>query len=157
MCTFPTAEAASKLRAHVSGSGQSAAAASQYHHIEQRLARLLLILDHYAGSEFSMPQALMAPLLGVRRAGVSGAAHNLQAQRLIAYRRGRICVLERRGLEKKSCECYRFIRRQYVHFQRMLPRLTASSFSPGAAVMRHDDALEGHDGSGTRRRDTGKC
>jgi CRP-like cAMP-binding protein len=103
-------------------------ACSQHHDIEQRLARLLLTLDHYAGSgEFSMPQASMAPLLGVRRAGVSGAAHGLQAQRLIAYRRGRICVLERRGLEKKSCECYRFIRRQYAHFQAVLPRLLSRS------------------------------
>jgi CRP-like cAMP-binding protein len=92
-------------------------ACSQHHDIEQRLARLLLTLDRYAGSrEFSMSQTSIAPLLGVRRAGVSGAARHLQAQGLIAYRRGRIRVLERHGLEKKSCECYRFIRRQYSHF-----------------------------------------
>jgi CRP-like cAMP-binding protein len=92
-------------------------ACSRHHDIEQRLARLLLTLDHYAASaEFSMPQASIAPLLGVRREGVSGAAGHLQALGLIAYRRGRICILKRRGLEKKSCECYRFIRRQYAHF-----------------------------------------
>jgi CRP-like cAMP-binding protein len=103
-------------------------ACSQHHDIEQRLARLLLTLDQYAASgEFSMPQASIAPLLGVRRAGVSEAAHHLQAQRLIAYRRGRISVLERRALEKKSCECYRFIRRQYAHFQGVLPRLLSRS------------------------------
>jgi CRP-like cAMP-binding protein len=103
-------------------------ACSQHHDIEQRLARLLLTLDHYAGSEeFSMPQASIAPLLGVRRAGVSGAAYHLQAQGLIAYWRGRICVLERRGLEKKSCECYRFIKRQFASFQAGLPRLLSRS------------------------------
>lgn len=99
-------------------------ACSQHHDIEQRLARLLLILNHYAGSqEFSMVQAALAGLLGVRRAGITGAAGNLQAQGLIRYERGRIAVLDARGLEKTSCECYRFIRRQYAHFQRLLPRL----------------------------------
>jgi CRP-like cAMP-binding protein len=101
-------------------------ACSQHHDIEQRLARLLLTLDDYAVSgEFSMPQASIAPLLGVRRAGVSGAAHSLQALRLISYRRGRIRILERRGLEKKSCECYRFIRRQYAQFQAVPPQLSS--------------------------------
>ena len=105
-------------------------ACSQHHDIEQRLARLLLTLDHYAGSaEFSMPQASIAPLLGVRRAGVSEAAHHLRTQGLIEYRRGRIGVLKRRGLEKQSCECYRFIRRQYAHFQAALPRLLSQSRS----------------------------
>lgn len=51
------------------------------------------------------------------------AAGKLQAQGLIRYQRGRIAVLDRRGLEKTSCECYRFIRHQYAHSQRMLPRL----------------------------------
>lgn len=99
-------------------------ACSQHHDIEQRLARLLLTLNHYAGAqEFSMVQASLAGLLGVRRAGITGAAGKLQAQGLIGYQRGRITVLDRQGLETTSCECYRFIRRQYAHFQRMLPRL----------------------------------
>ncbi len=99
-------------------------ACSQHHGIEQRVARLLLTLDHYAGSaEFSMPQASIAALLGVRRAGVSEAASHLRAQGLIAYRRGLTGVLERRDLEKRSCECYRFIRRQYAAFQSDLPRV----------------------------------
>ena len=99
-------------------------ACSQHHDIEQRLARLLLILNHYAGSqEFSMVQAALAGLLGVRRAGITGAAGKLQAEGLIRYQRGRITILDARGLEKTSCECYRFIRRQYAHFQRLVPRL----------------------------------
>ncbi len=99
-------------------------ACSQHHDIEQRLARLLLTLNHYAGSQaFPMVQASLAGLLGVRRAGITGAAGKLQALGLIRYQRGRITVLDRPGLERTSCECYRFIRRQYAHFQRMLPRL----------------------------------
>ena len=99
-------------------------ACSQHHDIEQRLARLLLTLNYYAGAqEFSMVQASLAGLLGVRRAGITGSAGKLQAQGLIRYQRGRITVLDRRGLERTSCECYRFIRRQYADFQRVLPRL----------------------------------
>jgi len=103
-------------------------ACSQHHDIEQRLARLLLTLSRYAGRrEFSMVQSSLAGLLGVRRAGITAAAGALQARGLISYRRGRIAVLDRRGLEKTSCECYRFIGRQYAHFQRKLPRLPAGS------------------------------
>lgn len=99
-------------------------ACSQHHDIEQRLARLLLTLNHYAGSrEFSIVQASLAGLLGVRRAGITAAAGGLQAQGLIRYQRGRITILDRPGLEKASCECHRFMRRQYAQFQRMLPRL----------------------------------
>jgi CRP-like cAMP-binding protein len=99
-------------------------ACSQHHDIEQRLARLLLTLNYYAGSRgFPMVQESMAALLGVRRAGVSAAAGKLQAQGLMRYRRGRISNVEARRLEKMSCECYRFIRQQYAQFQDMLPLL----------------------------------
>lgn len=99
-------------------------ACSQHHDIEQRPARLLLTLSDYAGPRgFPMVQESMAALLGVRRAGVSGAAGKLQAQGLMRYRRGRISNVEARRLEKMSCECYRFIRQQYAQFQDMLPLL----------------------------------
>jgi CRP-like cAMP-binding protein len=99
-------------------------ACSQHHDIERRLARLLLTMNYYAGSRgFPMLQESMAALLGVRRAGVSGAAGKLQAQGLLTYRRGRISNVNGRRLEKMSCECYRFIRQQYAQFQDMLPRL----------------------------------
>jgi CRP-like cAMP-binding protein len=99
-------------------------ACSQHHDIEQRLARLLLTLNHYAGSrEFPMMQAALAALLGVRRSGISEAAGKFQTQGLVRYERGCIRVIDRRGLEKKCCECYRFIRRQYARFQHRLPHL----------------------------------
>jgi CRP-like cAMP-binding protein len=108
-------------------------ACSQHHDIEQRLARLLLTLRHYAGAaEFSMPQASIAPLLGVRRAGVSEAAQRLKGQGLIEYQRGRIGVLERRDLEKRSCECYRFNRRQYAQLQAAFPGILSPDPAPSA-------------------------
>jgi CRP-like cAMP-binding protein len=94
-------------------------ACSQHHDIEQRLARLLLTLNAYTGSrEIPLGQSSVAALLGVRRAGVSVAAGNLQAQGVLRCRRGTIKVIDRRTLEKKSCECRRFIQSQYAQFQR---------------------------------------
>lgn len=99
-------------------------ACSQHHDVEQRLARLLLTMSHYAGSrELLMTHESIAALLGVRRAGVTVAASNLQMTGLISYRRGRISVLDRRSLQKRSCECYRFISGQYEHLQLELRRL----------------------------------
>jgi len=94
-------------------------ACSQHHDIEQRLSRLLLTLTDYTGSpEIPLDQASVAALLGVRRAGVSVAAGRLQDQGVLTYRRAVIKVVDRRALEKKSCECRQFIRRQYAQFQR---------------------------------------
>jgi CRP-like cAMP-binding protein len=99
-------------------------ACSQHHNIEQRLPRLLLTMHDYAGSgEFLMVQQSMATLLGVRRAGITESAQELQAANLISYHRGRISVLNKARLMKKSCECYRFIRQQYQRLHEGLPRL----------------------------------
>jgi CRP-like cAMP-binding protein len=99
-------------------------ACSQHHTIERRLPRLLLTMNDYANSEeFLMIQEAIAALLGVRRAGVAEAARRLHDARLIRYRRGRISVLDPPALAKKSCECYRFIRRQYKKLHAELPRL----------------------------------
>jgi len=99
-------------------------ACSQHHGVEQRVARWLLTMNDYAGSrEFLMVHESIAAMLGVRRVGVTEAAQKLQAVALIRYRRGRISVLDKPGLEKKSCECYRFIRQQYQRLHRELPRL----------------------------------
>jgi CRP-like cAMP-binding protein len=87
---------------------------SQHHTVAQRLARWLLTLHDYAASnEFEMSQESIAAMLGARRVGVSEAAGKLQASGLISYRRGRIRILDEAGLKKNSCECYRFIRKQF--------------------------------------------
>jgi Mn-dependent DtxR family transcriptional regulator len=69
-------------------------------------------------TEFALRQEFLAFMLGVRRAGVTAAAGNLQEQGLIRYRRGKIRIVDRAGLERASCECYGIVRRQ---FDRLLP------------------------------------
>lgn len=99
-------------------------ACSQHHDIAQRLPRMLLTLNDYAGSrEFPMTQASAAALLGVRRSGISGTAAKLRDQGLVTYRRGRVKVLDLSGLKSVSCECYRFIRREHARFHALLPPL----------------------------------
>ncbi|MGA7985224.1 MAG: Crp/Fnr family transcriptional regulator [Burkholderiales bacterium] len=99
-------------------------ACSQHHGIEQRLARWLLTMSDYAGSsELLMFQDSIAAMLGVRRVGVTEAAGKFQAAGLVSYRRGHISLLDRPGLERRSCECYRFIRQQYEDLHAALPRL----------------------------------
>jgi CRP-like cAMP-binding protein len=99
-------------------------ACSQHHSIEQRVARWLLTMSDYAMERaFVMVHASIAAMLGVRRVSVTEAAGKLQAAGLIAYRRGRIAILDKAGLRAKSCTCYGFIRRQYAGLQGSLPRL----------------------------------
>lgn len=99
-------------------------ACSQHHSIEQRVARWLITMSDYAApSEFVMVHTSIAAMLGVRRVGVTEAASKLQAAGLIGYSRGRIRVLDKAGLRRKSCDCYRFIREQYAGLHAALPRL----------------------------------
>jgi CRP-like cAMP-binding protein len=89
-------------------------ACSQHHTVAQRLARWLLTMrDRAESSEFKMPHKSIAAMLGARRGGITEAAGALQAAGLITYSRARIRILDAAGLEKKSCECYRFIRQQF--------------------------------------------
>lgn len=95
------------------------AVCNRHHSVEQQLCRwLLLSLDRLCSNELCMTQELIANMLGVRREGVTGAAGKLQAENLISYRRGRILVLDRPGLETKVCECYSVVRKEY---SRLLP------------------------------------
>src|SRR5208282_3142356 len=87
------------------------AVCNRHHSVDQQLCRwLLLSLDRLASNELSMTQELIANMLGVRREGVTEAAGKLQDAGLIIYRRGRITVLDRPGLEARSCECYRVVK-----------------------------------------------
>jgi CRP-like cAMP-binding protein len=89
------------------------AACNRFHSIEQQLCRwLLATLDRLPANELVMTQDLVACALGVRRGGITEAAGNLQRAGLISYRRGHIAVLERRGLETRSCECYAVVRKE---------------------------------------------
>ncbi len=79
---------------------------------------LLLSLDRLTGNELIMTQELIANMLGVRREGVTESALKLQKAGLISYARGHIKVLDRPGLEKRSCECYKVVKKEY---DRLLP------------------------------------
>ena len=95
------------------------AVCNRHHTLDQQLCRwLLLSLDRLKGSELVMTQELIANMLGVRREGVTEAALKLQKAGLIRYTRGRITVLDRVGLEQRSCECYAVVKHEY---DRLLP------------------------------------
>jgi CRP-like cAMP-binding protein len=82
-------------------------ACNRHHALDQQLCRwLLLNLDRRHGNEVTVTQERIAGMLGVRREGVTIAAMKLQKAGLIQYRRGRIAILDRSGLERRSCECY---------------------------------------------------
>ncbi|RZI99222.1 MAG: Crp/Fnr family transcriptional regulator [Rubrivivax sp.] len=84
-----------------------AAACERFHMIGPRLARWLLMSQDRAKSpSFHVTQEFMALMLGVRRVGVTHAAHNFQHSGLIEYRRGELTVLDRAGLETEACSCY---------------------------------------------------
>jgi CRP-like cAMP-binding protein len=100
------------------------AVCNRHHSVDQQLCRwLLLSLDRLASNELTMTQELIANMLGVRREGVTEAAGKLQSAGLIHYSRGRITVLDRSGLEARSCECYAVVKKE---FDRLLPEMTAT-------------------------------
>ena len=95
------------------------AVCNRHHTLDQQLCRwLLLSLDRLDGTELVMTQELIANMLGVRREGVTEAALNLQKLGQIRYSRGRIEMLDRRGIENRSCECYAVVKKEY---DRLLP------------------------------------
>jgi CRP-like cAMP-binding protein len=95
------------------------AVCNRHHSLDQQLCRwLLLSLDRLQGNELIMTQELIANMLGVRREGVTEAALKLQDGGLIRYARGHITVLDRPGLEQRTCECYAVVKTEY---ERLLP------------------------------------
>jgi CRP-like cAMP-binding protein len=95
------------------------AVCNRHHSLDQQLCRwLLLSLDRLRGDELVMTQELIANMLGVRREGVTEGALKLQQAGLIRYARGRITILDRGGLEKRTCECYAVVKSEY---DRLLP------------------------------------
>jgi CRP-like cAMP-binding protein len=100
------------------------AVCNRHHSLDQQLCRwLLLSLDRLQDNELVMTQELIANMLGVRREGVTEAALKLQQDGLIRYARGRITVLDRPAIERRTCECYAVVHKEY---QRLLPLKEAS-------------------------------
>src|SRR3954454_11181680 len=90
------------------------AACNRLHTVEQRCARWLLMThDRVAGDSFELTQEFLAQTLGVGREAVNDAARSLQEAGLLRYRRGRVTLLDRGGLEAISCECYALVRDEF--------------------------------------------
>jgi CRP-like cAMP-binding protein len=95
------------------------AVCNRHHPVDKQLCRwLLMSLDRLGSSELTMTQELIANMLGVRREGVTEAAGRLQDAGIIAYKRGKITVLDRPALERRVCECYLVVKQE---FKRLLP------------------------------------
>jgi CRP-like cAMP-binding protein len=83
------------------------AACAHFHSLDQRCCRWLLMThDRVQSDEFLLTQEFLGMMLGVRRSSVTEAARSLKKKKIIDYRRGNVTVLDRAGLEKRSCECY---------------------------------------------------
>lgn len=104
------------------------AVCNRHHSLDQQLCRwLLLSLDRLSSNELIMTQELIANMLGVRREGVTQAAGELHRAGLIKYSRGRITVLDRAGLENRTCECYAVVKKEC---DRLLPAARMPARSP---------------------------
>jgi CRP-like cAMP-binding protein len=89
------------------------AACNRLHRVDQRLARwFLMSQDRVGGSSFLLTQEFLSHMLGTRRASVTTAAGVLQEAGLITYRRGKVSIQDRPGLEHAACECYGTLTRQ---------------------------------------------
>jgi len=94
------------------------AACNQFHSIQQRCCRwMLMTRDRMQSDDFLLTQEFLAMMLGVQRTGVSAAARGLQQAGLIRYKRGNVTIIDRVGLEGRSCECYRVSK---MEFDRLL-------------------------------------
>jgi CRP-like cAMP-binding protein len=99
------------------------AVCNRHHSIEQQLCRWLLVtLDRVPSGQLVMTQELVASMLGVRREGITEAAGRLQQAGVIRYRRGHIAVLDRTGLEGRSCECYGVVKAEINRLLTDFPR-----------------------------------
>ena len=90
------------------------AACNHFHSIQQRCCRWLLMThDRMQSDQFLLTQEFLAMMLGVQRTGVTTAAGGLQRAGLIRYKRGNVTIVDRRGLERRSCECYRVSKKEF--------------------------------------------
>lgn len=100
------------------------AVCNRHHSVDQQLCRWLLgCLDRLETNELVMTHERISNMLGVRREGVTETAIALQRDGLINYARGHICVVDRPALERRSCECYAVVKKEYG---RLLPASTAT-------------------------------
>jgi CRP-like cAMP-binding protein len=93
------------------------AVCNRFHTMEKRLCRWLLIAhDRVDGDTFHLTQEIISYMMGTPRTGVTMAAGALQDAGLIRYKRGKITIIDRLGLEQSACECYRIVAESLNHF-----------------------------------------
>src|SRR6202161_3377343 len=110
------------------------AACNRHHSLDQQLCRwLLLSLDRLQGTDMVMTQQLIADMLGVSEEVATGGALKLRDAGLIDYVLGRILVLNRQGLEKRTCECYAVVKKEY---DRLLPD-KLGAYAANACALAH--------------------
>ena len=103
---------------------QQTVACNAMHTTEERMCRWLLMMhDRAEGEALPYTHEFLSHMLGANRKSVTLAARSLQTAGLISYRRGRIQVLDRPGLEKASCECYAVVKERFDAF--LTPPLAA--------------------------------
>ncbi len=108
----PLQQALYRCKHALIGQIAQSAACSQFHSVQARLARYLLMTGDCARSrDIRLTHEFLARMLGVRRVGVTMAAGALQKRKLIKCGRGKITILDRKRLSAASCECYRIIKR----------------------------------------------
>jgi CRP-like cAMP-binding protein len=91
------------------------AACNRAHGVDSRLAKWLLMCQDRAHSqELGLTHEFIATMLGTRRAGVSVSAGKLQKEGLISYKRGHVTIVDRKGLEAVSCECYPIVKKEFA-------------------------------------------
>ena len=98
------------------------AACNRFHEAEPRLSRwLLMTRDRVGSDEFPLTHEFLAHMLGVRREGVTEAASALKRRKLISYNRGKIRILDVRGLKASSCSCYQIVKTVFDRAQGATP------------------------------------
>jgi DNA-binding MarR family transcriptional regulator len=96
---------------------QQTSLCNSVHDATSRLSRLLLVLSEQSEEDtISFSQERLADMLGLRRSSVTVAAQTLQSRRFISYRRGRIEIVNRKGLKAAACECYEVVSRTFDQF-----------------------------------------
>ncbi len=118
----------------------------RHHKLEQQLCRWLLQqVDRSNSAELSATHERIAAMLGVRREGVTAGALSLQQAGLIRYARGRIAILDRAGLQARTCECYTPLAASdacphgaQALARRVGPRSSTAALDPGVHLLVQD-------------------